>query len=50
MASKSKRARSIKQRNLAKEFMYWAIAIFVIKLIIISNVQGGAWLGADGEN
>ena len=50
MASKSKRSRSIKQRNLAKEFMYWAIAIFVIKLIIISNVQGGAWLGADGEN
>ena len=50
MASKSKRARSVKQRNLAKEFMYWAIAIFIIKLIIISNVQGGAWLGADGEN
>jgi ABC-type cobalt transport system substrate-binding protein len=29
--------------------MYWAIAIFVIKLIIISNVQGGAWPGADHE-
>jgi hypothetical protein len=50
MASKSKRARLVKQRNLAKDFMYWAIAVFVIKLIIISNVQGGAWLGADGEN
>jgi hypothetical protein len=50
MASKSKRARSVKQRNLAKDFMYWAIAIFIIKLIIIGNVQGGAWLGADGEN
>jgi hypothetical protein len=50
MASKSKRARTVKQRNLAKDFMYWAIAVFVIKLIIISNVQGGAWLGADGEN
>jgi hypothetical protein len=50
MASKSKRARSVKQRNLAKDFMYWAIAVFVIKLIIIGNVQGGAWLGADGEN
>ena len=50
MASKSKRARTIKQRNLAKDFMYWAIAVFVIKLIIIGNVQGGAWLGADGEN
>jgi hypothetical protein len=50
MASKSKRSRTVKQRNLAKDFMYWAIAVFVIKLIIISNVQGGAWLGADGEN
>ena len=50
MASKSKRARLIKQRNFSKDFMYWAIAVFIIKLIIISNVQGGAWLGADGEN
>ena len=50
MASKSKRARTVKQRNLAKDFMYWAIAVFIVKLIIISNVQGGAWLGADGEN
>jgi hypothetical protein len=50
MASKSKRARLVKQRNLAKYFMYWAIAVFVIKLIIIGNVQSGAWLGADGEN
>jgi hypothetical protein len=50
MASKSKRARLVKQRNLSKDFLYWAIAVFVIKLIIISNVQGGAWLGADGEN
>jgi hypothetical protein len=50
MASKSKRARTVKQRNLAKDFMYWAIGVFIIKLIIIGNVQGGAWLGADGEN
>jgi len=50
MASKSKRARSVKQRNLAKDFMYWAISVFIIKIIIIGNVQGGAWLGADGEN
>jgi hypothetical protein len=50
MASKSKRARLVKQRNLSKDFMYWAIAVFVIKLIVISNAQGGAWLGADGEN
>ena len=50
MASKSKRARTVKQRNLGKDFMYWAIAVFIIKLIIVGNVQGGAWLGADGEN
>jgi hypothetical protein len=49
MASKSKRARTVKQRNSAKDFMYWAIAVFVIKLIIISNVQGGIWAGADHE-
>jgi len=49
MASKSKRARLVKQRNLSKDFMYWAIAAFVIKLIIISNVQGGIWAGADHE-
>jgi len=63
MASKSKRARMAPQRNLAKSFMYWAIAVFVIKLIIIAKIQAysfeisgkpflidGAWLGADGEN
>jgi hypothetical protein len=49
MASKSKRARLVKQRNLSKDFMYWAIAVFAIKLIIISNVQGGIWAGADHE-
>jgi hypothetical protein len=49
MASKSKRARLVKQRNLSRDFMFWAIAAFVIKLIIISNVQGGIWAGADHE-
>ena len=63
MASKSKRARMAPQRNLAKTFMYWAIAVLVIKLIIIARIQAfnfeisgkpflidGALLGADGEN
>ena len=63
MASKSKRARTAPVRNLSKSFMYWAIAVFVIKLLIIFNIQGinleissraflldGIWLGADGEN
>jgi len=63
MASKSKRARMTPQRNFAKIFMYWAIVVFVLKLIIIFNIQGASidisgnsffvnriWLGADGEN
>jgi hypothetical protein len=63
MASKSKRARMVPQRNLSKTFMYWAITVLVIKLLIIARIQAanyeisgkpysidGAWLGADGEN
>ena len=63
MASKSKRARMAPVRNLSKTFLYWAVAVFVFKLIIIFNIQGGnieisgrpffldgIWLGADGEN
>jgi hypothetical protein len=63
MASKSKRARMTPARNLSKTFLYWAFAVFVVKLLIIFNIQGGyieisehpffidgVWLGADGEN
>ena len=63
MASKSKRARMVPVRNLNKTFLYWALAVFVVKLLIIFNIQGGnieisgrpffldgVWLGADGEN
>ena len=63
MASKSKRARMAPVRNLSKTFLYWTIAVFVVKLLIIFNIQGGnieisgrpffldgVWLGADGEN
>jgi len=63
MASKSKRARMAPQRNYAKTFMYWAVTVFIIKLIIIAAIPAsnfdilakpynidGAWLGADGEN
>jgi hypothetical protein len=51
------------ERNLSKSFLYWAIAVFIIKLGIIFRIEGinagsgdrvyfvdGAWLGADGEN
>jgi len=63
MASKSKRARMAPVRNLSKTFLYWTIVVFVVKLIIIFNIQGGyieisgrpflfdgVWPGADGEN
>ena len=63
MASKSKRARMAPQRNLSKTFMYWAITVFLIKLVIIFSIAAGSiniltkpyivdgvWLGADGEN
>lgn len=63
MASKLKRARMAPVRNLNKTFLYWAISVFVIKLLIIFNIQGGnyeisgrpffldgVWPGADGEN
>jgi len=38
------------KRGLKKTFAYWVVAIFIIKLITILNIQGNAWLGADGEN
>ena len=38
------------RRGLKKTFAYWAVAILIIKLITIFNIQGNAWLGADGEN
>jgi hypothetical protein len=63
MASKSKRARLAPQRDLKKTFMYWAIMVFFIKIIISFNIPAfdievngkpflldGIWLGADGEN
>ena len=50
MASKSKRAAMNPKQGLKKTFCYWAVAIFVIKLITILNIQGSAWLGADTEN
>jgi len=50
MASKSKRALLNPKRDFKKIFFYWAVAIFIVKLITIFNIQGNAWLGADGEN
>jgi len=50
MASKSKRALLNPKRDFKKIFFYWAVAIFIVKLITIFNIQGNVWLGADGEN
>ena len=63
MASKSKRSRLTPPKNYPRIFFYWVVAIFVIKLGIIFNIDSasfgseenahlidGAWLGADGEN
>jgi len=63
MASKSKRARLAPQRDLKKTFIYFAIIVFFIKIVISFNIPAfnievngkpflldGIWLGADGEN
>ena len=63
LASKSKRSRLSPPKNYPRIFFYWVVAIFVIKLGIIFNIDSanfgsgenaylidGAWLGADGEN
>jgi hypothetical protein len=50
VASKSKRALTNPKREIKKTIFYWALAIFIVKLITIFNIQGNAWLGADGEN
>ena len=63
MASKSKRARMAPVQDFSMRFLYWVIAVFIVKLGIIFRIEGinagsgnsvyfvdGAWLGADGEN
>ena len=63
MASKSKRELLAPKKNPSKSFLYWAISVFALKLIVLLNIQGGnieisgrpflldsIWLGADGEN
>lgn len=33
-----------------RNLMRWSIAVFILKIIIIINVPGGAWYAADGSN
>lgn len=50
MASRRKTVATSKQQNIAKTLAYWAGGVFLLKLLIISNIPGGAWFAADGIN
>jgi len=50
----AKKINQVKTEKLIRRRQFYAVAIpliaLTIKLIIMSNVKAGAWLGADGEN
>jgi len=50
MASKSKIFHTAKEKNVEKKLAYWAGGVFLLKLLVISNISGGAWYAADGVN
>ena len=50
MASRIKAVQTSKQTKIAKKLAYWASGVFLLKLIIISNIPDGAWYAADGAN
>lgn len=50
MASKRKSFKTTKQKNMAKSLAYWASGVFLLKLLVISNIPNGAWYAADGGN
>ena len=50
MASRHKTVATTKQKNIAKSLAYWASGVFLLKLLIISNIADGAWYAADGIN
>jgi hypothetical protein len=50
MASKSKLFHTAKEKNVEKKLAYWAGGVFLLKLLVISNISGGAWYAADGVN
>jgi hypothetical protein len=50
MAKKKQNAQRQLQNKVLRNIIWFATAAFVIKLIAQFNIQGGAWLGADGEN
>ena len=50
MASRRKTFVTTKQKNIAKSLAYWTSGVFLLKLLIISNIPDGAWYAADGVN
>lgn len=51
MAKKIKQAlQNKKEQKLNRYLIAFPVIAFVIKLITMTNIQGGGWLGADGEN
>jgi hypothetical protein len=50
MASRRKTVANTKQKNIAKSLAYWASGVFLLKLLIVSNIPDGAWYAADGVN
>ena len=48
MASRHKTVATTKQKNIAKSLAYWASGVFLLKLLIVSNIPNGAWFAADG--
>jgi len=63
MGSKLKRSPTAITRDLRKIFLCWAMAVFVVKLLVIFNLPSGniaisgrplfisgVWMGADGES
>ena len=50
MASRRKTVGTTKQKNVEKKLAYWAGGVFLLKLLVISNISGGAWYAADGVN
>jgi hypothetical protein len=50
MASRHKIVATTKQKNIVKNLAYWATGVFILKLLVISNIPDGAWYAADGVN
>lgn len=51
MAKKIKQVlQNKKEQKLNRYLIVFPVIAFVIKLFVVANIQGGGWLGADGEN